>query len=56
MVPEPDDQALKAKHRTMWASGDYPTMVETFLLPLGPRLVDAAGIEAWMAAQAGNNA
>jgi len=25
----------------MWASGDYPSMVETFLLPLGPRLVDA---------------
>lgn len=30
----------------MWASGDYPSMVETFLLPLGPRLVDACGIEA----------
>ena len=28
----------------MWASGDYPEMVETFLLPLGPRLVEAAGI------------
>jgi SAM-dependent methyltransferase len=28
----------------MWASGDYPDMVETFLLPLGPRLVEAAGI------------
>jgi SAM-dependent methyltransferase len=28
----------------MWASGDYPSMVETFLLPLGPRLVDASGI------------
>lgn len=40
-TPPPD---LKARHRTMWASGDYPTMVETFLLPLGPRLVDAAGI------------
>ncbi len=39
-----DDQELKAKHRTMWASGDYATMVETFLLPLGPRLVEAAGI------------
>lgn len=35
---------LKAKHRAMWASGDYPSMVETFLLPLGPRLVEAAGI------------
>jgi SAM-dependent methyltransferase len=30
---------LKARHRSMWASGDYPSMVETFLLPLGPRLV-----------------
>jgi SAM-dependent methyltransferase len=28
----------------MWASGDYPIMVETFLLPLGPRLVEASGI------------
>jgi SAM-dependent methyltransferase len=40
-APPPD---LKARHRTMWASGDYPVMVDTFLLPLGPRLVDAAGI------------
>jgi SAM-dependent methyltransferase len=38
------DLELKAKHRSMWASGDYPNMVETFLLPLGPRLVEAAGI------------
>jgi SAM-dependent methyltransferase len=30
----------------MWASGDYPSMVETFLLPLGPRLVEACGIKA----------
>jgi SAM-dependent methyltransferase len=29
----------------MWASGDYPSMVETFLTPLGPKLVDACGIE-----------
>ena len=28
----------------MWASGDYPSMVETWLLPLGPRLVEASGI------------
>src|SRR3954462_7641631 len=35
------DQELKARHRSMWASGNYPSMVETFLLPLGPRLVDA---------------
>jgi SAM-dependent methyltransferase len=38
------DAELKARHRTMWASGDYPSVVETFLLPLGPRLVAAAGI------------
>jgi SAM-dependent methyltransferase len=42
------DTELKARHRAMWASGDYPSMVETFLLPLGPRLVDACGIEAGM--------
>jgi SAM-dependent methyltransferase len=35
---------LRGKHRAMWASGDYPSMVETFLLPLGPRLVEACGI------------
>ena len=38
------DAELKGRHRKMWASGDYPAMVETFLLPLGPRLVEAAGI------------
>jgi SAM-dependent methyltransferase len=38
------DTDLKARHRAMWASGDYPAMVETFLLPLGPRLVEACGI------------
>jgi SAM-dependent methyltransferase len=36
---------IKDKHRAMWASGDYPSMVETFLLPLGPRLVEAIGID-----------
>ncbi len=41
---DPKDAELKARHRKMWASGDYPSMVETFLLPLGPRLVDASGI------------
>ena len=39
------DSELKQRHRTMWASGDYPLMVETFLLPLGPRLVEACGID-----------
>jgi ubiquinone/menaquinone biosynthesis C-methylase UbiE len=40
------DSELKARHRAMWASGHYPTMVETFLLPLGPALVEACGIGA----------
>jgi SAM-dependent methyltransferase len=37
----PTDAEIKGRHRKMWASGDYPAMVETFLLPLGPRLVGA---------------
>ena len=44
----PPDAELKARHRKMWATGDYPAMVETFLLPLGPRLVAACGIGAGM--------
>ena len=44
MSSSPADIELKARHRAMWASGDYPSMVETFLLPLGPRLVEACGI------------
>jgi SAM-dependent methyltransferase len=39
---------IKTRHRAMWASGDYASMVETFLLPLGPRLVQASGIAAGM--------
>ncbi len=45
MTTTSGDTELKARHRTMWASGDYPRMVETFLLPVGQRLVDACGIE-----------
>jgi SAM-dependent methyltransferase len=41
----PSDSELKARHRAMWASGDYAGMVETFLAPLGPRLVEACAIE-----------
>lgn len=40
----PADTELKGRHRAMWASGDYPRMVDTFLLPLGPQLVGACGI------------
>ncbi|MGC5257873.1 class I SAM-dependent methyltransferase [Gordonia sp. DT218] len=37
------DQALKAKHRALWASGDYPAVADV-ITPLGPRLADAAAI------------
>jgi SAM-dependent methyltransferase len=43
MSSSTSDTELKARHRAMWASGDYPAMVETFLLPLGPRLAEASG-------------
>jgi SAM-dependent methyltransferase len=44
MAANAADSELKGRHRAMWASGDYADMVETFLLPLGPRLVGACGI------------
>jgi len=37
-IAAPTYDELKSRHRAMWASGDYPSMVETFLLPLGPRI------------------
>ncbi|WP_448612579.1 class I SAM-dependent methyltransferase [Modestobacter sp. URMC 112] len=40
------DADLKARHRAMWASGDYPRMVETFLEPIGERLAEACDIAA----------
>ena len=48
MNPQVADSELKTRHRAMWAAGDYPRMVDTFLLPVGPRLVEACGIEPGM--------
>jgi SAM-dependent methyltransferase len=48
MPSSTSDVELKARHRAMWASGDYASMVETFLLPLGPRLVEACQIDSGM--------
>ncbi|MDX6583622.1 MAG: hypothetical protein QOI10_2806 [Solirubrobacterales bacterium] len=48
MTSTAEDQELKGRHAKMWASGDYPQMVETFLLPLGPTLVEANGIGSGM--------
>ncbi|HET6560549.1 MAG TPA: class I SAM-dependent methyltransferase [Marmoricola sp.] len=39
-----DDAALKAKHRAMWALGDYPSVATEVIPTLGPVLVEAAGI------------
>ncbi len=38
------DPGLAAKHRAMWASGDYPTIVADVVAPLGPLLIEATGI------------
>ena len=37
---------LKAKHRAMWATGDYPAVADEVIPSLGPVLVEAAGIAA----------
>src|SRR4051812_48605838 len=39
------DRALKAKHRSMWASGDFPAVATQVIPQLGPILVAAAGIK-----------
>ena len=38
------DRALKARHRAMWALGDYPTVATDVIAELGPVLVEASGI------------
>ncbi len=53
------DAELKARHRAMWALGDYPAVAAEVIPSLGPTLVDAAGIHAGqrvldIAAGAGN--
>ena len=40
------DQALKARHRAMWALGDYPTVAIEVIPELGPVLVEASGVRA----------
>jgi ubiquinone/menaquinone biosynthesis C-methylase UbiE len=38
------DRALKAKHRAMWALGDYPAVASEVIPGLGPILVEACGV------------
>ena len=40
------DRALKAKHRGMWALGDYPAVAAEVIAPLGGVLVEACGTAA----------
>ncbi|KWX67236.1 class I SAM-dependent methyltransferase [Mycobacterium sp. NAZ190054] len=45
VASNPDaDRQLKAKHRALWASGDYPAVAAELIPALGPRLVEACGI------------
>lgn len=39
------DRALKAKHRAMWALGDYPTVARDVIPGLGAVLVDACQVK-----------
>jgi 2-polyprenyl-3-methyl-5-hydroxy-6-metoxy-1,4-benzoquinol methylase len=38
------DATVKAKHRAMWALGDYPKLAVDVVAELGPTLVAAAGV------------
>ncbi|CAL9344119.1 class I SAM-dependent methyltransferase [Streptomyces sp. enrichment culture] len=38
------DRALKAKHRAMWAQGDYPSVAAELIPGLGATLVEACGV------------
>ncbi len=39
------DRELKAKHRAMWALGDYPAVADEIIPSLGPVLVQAANVQ-----------
>ena len=38
------DRAVKAKHRAMWALGDYPAVATEIIPDLGPIMVEACGV------------
>ncbi|GAA1796611.1 class I SAM-dependent methyltransferase [Luedemannella flava] len=42
--PADADRALKAKHRALWALGDYPAVATEVIADLGPTLVTASAI------------
>jgi 2-polyprenyl-3-methyl-5-hydroxy-6-metoxy-1,4-benzoquinol methylase len=45
MDPMDADRALKARHRAMWALGDYDAVATQVIPALGPVLVDGIGIK-----------
>jgi SAM-dependent methyltransferase len=44
IVEQEFDRELKAKHRALWASGDYPAVAAELIPALGPALVQACGV------------
>lgn len=44
VVPPDVLTAVRAKHRALWALGDYPTLAAEVIPALGPVLVEAAGV------------
>lgn len=40
----PTDEQVAAKHRAIWASGDYAKLASELVAPLGPVLVESIGI------------
>jgi ubiquinone/menaquinone biosynthesis C-methylase UbiE len=45
-IVEPEfDRQLKAKHRALWASGDYPAVAAELIPALGPELVRASRVQ-----------
>ncbi len=40
------DRELKAKHRALWAAGDYPAVAAELISEFGPELVRACGVQA----------
>ena len=45
-VEQDADRQLKAKHRALWASGNYPAVAAEMIPALGPELVQACGVRA----------
>jgi SAM-dependent methyltransferase len=43
-TPSDADRALKARHRAMWALGDYPAVAFDVIPDLGPVLVETTGV------------